>query len=164
MSDDTLLYPTIPVLTGDMLLFPHWPPTTTAQNYISLAQLAAFVGGMAPEFLTMTGSGALPAGAVGTVIVRNATGAAITITLPTGPVVGQSLLIKDALGNAGTYPITIGGSMAVVMADNGEVAVDDRGNVVTRSTPTINGNPSYTLVSDYASVEVLWMGDQWGTR
>ena len=66
----------------------------------------------------------------------------MTITLPPGPGVGQTLKFKDAQGNAGTYPITLQGAAGA----------------------TIDGNPHYLLMSDYMSLEVFWMGDQWGTR
>jgi hypothetical protein len=66
----------------------------------------------------------------------------MTITLPPSPGAGQALRFKDAAGNAGTHLITLQGD----------------------SGATIDGNPSYVLRSDYASLEVFWMGDQWGTR
>jgi hypothetical protein len=159
-ASETFLYPRFDTLTGDMIIYPQWPPTPTGPGYISLAQLAAFIANAA-TFITVTGPTTIPAGAIGTVFIRNATAAPITVTLPPGPSTGQTLLFKDAAGNAGTYPITIGGSMIVAMASDGAVLTDEDGNVDLRSTPTIDGNPSYILRSDYASLTVFWMGDQW---
>jgi hypothetical protein len=163
-ASETFLYPRFDTLTGDMLVFPQWPPTPTGPGYISLAQLAAFITSGSPIFTTVTGSTTLAPNTIGTVLIRNGTSGPITITLPSGPTLGQTILFKDATGNAGTYHITIGGSMVVAMGEDGAVVIDDRGNVVTRSTPTIDGNPSYVLGSNYMSLDVFWMGDQWGTR
>jgi hypothetical protein len=90
----------------------------------------------------VVGTYPLPAGAAGAVNIRNGSGAAMTITLPPSPGAGQTLKFKDAAGNAGTYPITVLGA----------------------SGATIDGNLNYVLRSDYASLEVFWMGAQWGTR
>lgn len=94
-----------------------------------------------PAFLTITGTTALPPGFQGVVLVANATAAPMTVSLPLIPTQGQAIEIKDTLGNAGTYPITVAPTPA-----------------------QIDGNPNYTLASDFASVEVYWMGSQWGTR
>jgi hypothetical protein len=162
-NSETFLYPRFDTLTGDMCVFPQWPPTPTGPGYISLAQLAAFVATAVP-FVTLTGSGVLDPGSAGTILVRNTTAAPITITLPAGPSLGQTLLFKDAAGNAGTYPITIGGSMAVQLGEDGSVVTNDDGSVSIQATATIDGNPNYVLMSNYMSLEVFWMGDQWGTR
>lgn len=122
-------------ITGD-----HWSARWWAHRALTIAQLLVD-GNLPPPSppLDLTGSITLPPGAAGDVNIRNGTGAAITITLPAGPVPGQTLKFKDALGNAGTYPITIGGA-------------------------SIDGNPSYVLMSNYMSLELFWMGAQWGTR
>jgi hypothetical protein len=62
-----------------------------------------------------------------------------TITLGNGHTIGQLVTIKDALGAAGAAPITI------------------------VAAATIDNNPTYTLVSDFASVTLVWLGTLWGT-
>jgi hypothetical protein len=92
-----------------------------------------------PPYLDVIASGLLPAGFHGDVNIRNATGAAITITLPPGPVLGQSLAFKDVLGNAATYPINIAG--------------------------TIDGNGAGAYIyQDYGALEIYWTGSNWGIR
>jgi hypothetical protein len=83
----------------------------------------------------------LPAGSAGDVSIANVAAAPITITLPPSPMVGQVLKFKDVAGNAGTYPITI-----------------------VPAAGTIDGSASYQIVSDYSSIELYWMGSQWGSR
>jgi hypothetical protein len=62
-----------------------------------------------PQMLVVTSSQVLPAGFTGTVLVEAA--ASLTLTLPPTPVTGQAVTVKDALGNAGTYPITVAGTI-----------------------------------------------------
>jgi hypothetical protein len=95
----------------------------------------------APGPIDVVGSIALPAGAAGDVSIRNAAAASITITLPLNPALDQTLRFKDVLGNAGTYPVTL-----------------------QAASGAIDGNSNYQLMSDYMSVELYWMGTQWGTR
>jgi hypothetical protein len=87
------------------------------------------------------GSTVLPVGSAGDVSINNIAAAPITITLPASPTLGQALMFKDAAGNAGTYPITI-----------------------VSAAGSIDGNASYQLMSNYMSVELYWMGSQWGSR
>jgi hypothetical protein len=105
----------------------------------------------------------LPFGSTGDVNVANAAGAPITITLPPSPALGQWLKIKDVLGNAGAWPITIVAAVAVLVSDSGLVLTSDSGAVLTVPS-LIDGNPTYQLLSNYGSIEVYWMGTQWGTR
>jgi len=86
----------------------------------------------------VTASAVLAAGTAGDINIHNLTGGPIAIALPAAPIRGQALKFKDVGGNAGTSNITILG--------------------------TIDSWPSYTLASDYASIELYWMGTQWGTR
>lgn len=112
----------------------HWSSRWWA-NYA--AQLVQGAG----EGLDITAPGTLPQGVMGAINIRNQTGGPITIALPPTPNPGQTLKFKDAAGNAGTWAITIA------------------------ATPSmIDGNSHYTLMSDYMSLEIYWMGDQWGTR
>jgi hypothetical protein len=89
----------------------------------------------------VSGSIVLPAGSAGDVSIANVVAGPITITLPRSPVLGQTLKFKDTVGNAGTYSITL-----------------------VPAAGTIDGFPSYQLVSNFMSAELYWMGTQWGTR
>jgi hypothetical protein len=91
-----------------------------------------------PPYLDVIISGPLPLGFSGDINVRNGTGAALTITLPASPVLGQALRFKDVLGNASTWPIIISGA--------------------------IDGSGSYSLYQNYAAVELYWSGSQWSVR
>jgi len=91
--------------------------------------------------ITVSGSTVLPIGSAGDVSINNIVGAPIAITLPSTPALGQALKFKDTAGNAGTYAITL-----------------------LPASGTIDGNPSYQLMSNYMSVELYWMGTQWGSR
>jgi hypothetical protein len=91
--------------------------------------------------IAIPGSGALPVGSAGDVSIANITAAPITITLPPSPTLGQALKFKDTAGNAGTYTITL-----------------------VPAAGTIDGNTNYQLMSNYMSVELYWMGTQWGSR
>jgi len=73
------------------------------------------------------------------VFVNNTTGSPITVTLPSGVVVGQQLIIKDTALNAGIYNITVA------------------------APATIDNNPTYPLMSNGASLSVVWTGSEWGT-
>jgi hypothetical protein len=94
-----------------------------------------------PPYLDVIASGSLPLGFAGVVNVRNGTSASVTVTLPASPTAGQVLTVKDALGNAGTYPI-----------------------IIVSAAGTIDGNANYGLYSNYMSAELYWMGTQWGSR
>ena len=48
----------------------------------------------------------------GTVLVEAA--APLILTLPPTPTTGQAVTVKDALGNAGTHPITVSGGAALI--------------------------------------------------
>jgi hypothetical protein len=104
----------------------------------------------------------LPPGSRGDVNIRNGTNAPLDVTLPLGPALGQSLKFKDAIGNAGTWPITII-SPALTLTSGGIVLTGPGGAVLT-TTALIDGFPTYTLVSNYASIELYWTGTEWGTR
>jgi hypothetical protein len=91
--------------------------------------------------ITVNATTALPVGSAGDVSINNLAAAPITITLPAGPTLGQTLKFKDTAGNAGTYTITL-----------------------VSASGTIDGNPSYQLMSNFMSAELYWMGTQWGSR
>jgi hypothetical protein len=140
-------------VTGD-----HWSSRWWANRAAQAVEWPGY-----GEALTVVATTTLPYGTFGSVNVRNATGAPITIYLPAQPLPGQSLKFKDATGNAGTYPITING-MVVLTDSAGNILTDSAGNILTTSGGRIDGNSTYVLSSNYAAVEVFWMGDQWGTR
>jgi hypothetical protein len=123
-------------ITGD-----HWSARWWANR---AAQIVNAIGASPPPGTTIPvfDTMVLPNGAAGSVIIQSDGTHPITITLPGAPVMDQTLKFKDAAGNAGTHPITIIGAAGA----------------------TIDGNPNYALVSDFMSLEVFWMGSQWGTR
>jgi len=75
----------------------------------------------------------------GFVRAENTTSASITITLPVTPSAGQTVTIKDMLGNAGIYPITVSG--------NGK---------------TIEGTTTLTISFNYGWLDLIYTGVQWG--
>jgi hypothetical protein len=80
----------------------------------------------------------LPGGFDGRVYVENTTATPISVTLPPSSVLGQRLLIKDTVGNAGEWPITILGGDQV-----------------------IEGAPSLVMNRNYNWVELDFSGTQW---
>lgn len=52
----------------------------------------------------------LPAGFQGYVDVRNTANVPITVTLPSAPAAGDEITIKDTVGNATSYNITVNGA------------------------------------------------------
>jgi hypothetical protein len=70
----------------------------------------AVYGSAPPTTDVATGSKTLAAGFTGVVRVENTSGAACTITLPSAPTSGNQITIKDSLGNATLYNITINGA------------------------------------------------------
>jgi len=80
----------------------------------------------------------LPGGFDGRVYVENTTAAPLSVTLPPSSVLGQRLLIKDTVGNAGEWPITILGGDQV-----------------------IEGAPSLVMSRNYNWVELDFSGTQW---
>lgn len=93
----------------------------------------------AVSFTVVAGTTELALGTTGTVFVQNAAAAEITITLPPSPTAGQSLIIVDDSGNAGTFNV----------------------HVVGDSGALISGDATYDLAVDNQSVEVQWSGTQW---
>lgn len=71
--------------------------------------------------------------------IDNTTGAAFSINLPSGPVSGETHTIKDWLGNAGTYNISIQG--------NGD---------------PVDGLSAYALNFNYQSVSMTFAFGKWG--
>jgi len=83
--------------------------------------------------LVVTASTVLPAGFAGTVLVEQS--APLTITLPPSPVIGQAVTVKDSLGQAATYAITIVG--------------------------VVEGVAGVTLDFPYGWVSLVWAGPEW---
>jgi hypothetical protein len=88
--------------------------------------------------LTLHATTVLPAGFTGFVWVENTSGVPVTVTLPGGPTQAQHVVVKDALGNAATLPITVNG-----------------GGV------TIEGQPTLVLIYGYSWVDLAFTGTQW---
>lgn len=75
---------------------------------------------------------------VNTVFVNNDSEEEIEITLPSTPVRYTELWVKDIAGNAGTYNITITGS--------------------------IDGEASYIIGSNYGGALLRWSGSEWSLK
>lgn len=75
------------------------------------------------------------------IAIKQVTGAAITIMLFDKPFTGRVLCVKDAKGDASTNNITINGN----------------GN-------TIDGQNTYILSNNYASVDLFFNGIEWNIR
>jgi|SRR5215469_4030728 len=136
--------PTVPIFGA---------PTTASirQNFLiaknEITALQGLIGSGGSGFgppIVVTGSGTivLPTTQNYFVFVNNTSGAPVTITIPAGGLFGQQLIIKDSGGNAGTFNITID----------------------VTSPVTIDGNPNYLLMSNFASVSLVWLGSIWGTH
>jgi hypothetical protein len=91
-----------------------------------------------PIIVTVTASATLGSGFVGFVKVENSTSAPITIGLPASPFAGQEITVKDTIGNAGSYSVTVAG--------NGS---------------TIEGQASLVLMYAYSWVDLIFTGSQW---
>src|SRR5215475_3354196 len=116
-------------------------PTTASvrQNFLIAKDEISALQNKSPErapVITVIGSGpiVLPANADVLILVAISP---VNLTLPNGNVVDQRVTIKDSSGQAGTNHITV--------------------------SAVIDGNPSYVLMSDYASLSLTWMGSTWGT-
>jgi len=96
-------------------------------------------GAAAPTMIVVTSSTTLTTGFTGFVRAENNTSATITILLPATPTAGQTVTIKDMLGNASTYPI--------VVAGNGK---------------TIEGAASLVINYNYSWLDLIYTGVQWG--
>jgi hypothetical protein len=89
-----------------------------------------------PQVLVVTASQVLPSGFTGNVLVQAA--AALTLTLPPIPIAGQAVTIKDAVGNAGSYPITVNGNSV-----------------------TIEGTATLVINFNYGWLSLVYGGTQW---
>lgn len=94
-----------------------------------------------PPLLTVTGTTTLPAGYVGFVQVENATAGPLIVFLPATPAARQEIEVKDTLGNAGSFPIT----------------VDGVGQM-------IEGSPTLVIAFNYGWVDLIYTGSQWVQR
>ena len=86
--------------------------------------------------ITVTVDQILPPGFSGTVFVEAA--APLTVNLPTAPQAGQLVTVKDGLGNAATYAITVAG--------NGR---------------NIEGAATKIIRTNYGWMPLVYSGDQW---
>jgi len=109
----------------------HW-----ISSYLSAA------GGLAsPSTLVVTATATLPAGFGGFVRVENPDPSPISVFLPASPSEGQEIEIKDTLGNAGSFPIT----------------VDGVGQM-------IEGSPTMVIAFNYGWVDLIYTGSLWVQR
>lgn len=141
--------PTVPVFGT--------PTTSSVRNNFLIARneieaLQALIGsgggnGFGPPLnVSVGGNVVLPSSSNFFIFVSNLTGTSITLTLPTGAVVGQQVIIKDVLGNASAYNITV-----------------NSGAVSSGPVTGIDNNANYPLMSDFGSLSVVWTGTFWGT-
>lgn len=80
----------------------------------------------------------LTTGFNGFVSVGNTTSAPITVTMPSSPTTSQKITIKDIVGNASLYPITISGGAAL-----------------------IEGASTLVLTYNYSWVDLIYTGSKW---
>jgi len=73
------------------------------------------------------------------VVMVNTSVSAMSINLPSNPILGDLYQIKDSTGSASTNNITISGN-----------------------SHNIDGSPNYTINANYASVLLVYGGTQWG--
>lgn len=69
---------------------------------------------------------------------RSTTGGT-TVTLPVSTFQGQEVSVKDANGDAGTYPLTV-------------------------SAPSIDGSPTYVIGVNYGNASFVWNGTSWSVK
>jgi hypothetical protein len=134
--------PTIPIFGT--------PTTASVRNNFLIAKneitaLQNLVGGAGGGSfavpVTVNGSGTvtLQSSANYYIFVQNLTGAPVTVGVTAGLALGQQVIVKDIGGNAGTYNITV-------------------------SVPNdVDGNTTYLLLSNYASLSMIWTGSSWGS-
>jgi hypothetical protein len=91
-----------------------------------------------PAIVVVTATATLASGFAGFVKVENSTSAPIIVGLPASPFAGQEITLKDTIGNAGSYPITVAG--------NGR---------------TIEGAGSLAISFNYGWVDLMFTGSQW---
>lgn len=72
-------------------------------------------------------------------VLKKSVGAATTVTLPSGPVPGRTVVVKDAKGDAATNNITVQGAAAA----------------------TIDGQANVVLNVNYVAACFIWTGDEW---
>lgn len=106
-------FPPLPLAQGQVFAVGRISWTWTGNRWIA-SSLSEVSEPTLPPLLTVTATTSLPAGFIGFVEVENTTAAAMTVFLPPGPVAGQEITVKDTMGNASTYPITIDGFGALI--------------------------------------------------
>jgi hypothetical protein len=99
------------------------------------------LGDVYPSFdfpLVVNSSTTLPYGFTGIVLVEIAEDP-ITITLPTSPIMGHEIRIKDVFGNAASFHITV--------------------NTVDGSL--IDDTATYTIAFGFGNLGIVWTGSRW---
>lgn len=97
------------------------------------------ITGPVTQVTAVAATTALAAGTTGSVNISNGAGAPITITLPPLPILDQTLNLKDVLGNAETFNITIQGAAGA----------------------TIDGATTFTFSQNFQASAFKWTGAQW---
>ena len=122
---------------------PSYRQLTTADvtNAVSTTQLNTAIAGLSKTVQIVTsGSTATMLSTNSMIKIALTTPGVITVSLPSSPVVGQHYLVKDAAGNAQTYPIT-----------------------VTAPSGTIDNAASATLNVNYEDLGFMFDGTNWST-
>ena len=101
-----------------------WAATTVAEEPGNISE---------PVTIVVTVDTVLAEDFAGTVLVQQA--APVTITLPAAPVLGQTVTIKDSLGQAATHPISIVG--------------------------IIEGVSGMTISRNFSWAPLMWAGASW---
>jgi DUF4097 and DUF4098 domain-containing protein YvlB len=110
------------------------PLTVTALTTAGLVNTASEV----MKVTSVTASGTYVATANDCVILVNKTVAGTsTVTLPSGPLQGRMIVVKDARGDATANPVTVSGAQ------------------------TIDGLSSTSLSANYAGITLVFSGVQW---
>lgn len=81
----------------------------TVDQLINSNVISQSTPGSIENIIVIGGNTTIPIGFIGFALVENNTSAPITVTMPVDHPSGKRITVKDAIGNAGTYPITISG-------------------------------------------------------
>lgn len=111
--------------------------------YVNAVVNANMISSITPPALSVTVVAAsvnLATGTTGIVNIQNGTGSAITVQLPSNPVLGQQLDFKDVNGNAFAHHVTVQGASGAL----------------------IDGSANFVFNENYQAISFRWAGSQWG--